>query len=472
MRSTQSVALSEQPAHSKALRREIRGNPVAWAFLGLALTFGLILVFLVPPFQTNDGPDHYFRSWAIAEDQVFVGPGALVELPTNVAWLFSDLHAIEVTQGKDQYDLGLTLSHLTDRVSSQRTKQTTLTGTYSPVGYLPQVLGIDLVRVFGGSPLLALYVAQMLVLVTSVALVFLALRLTPFGAPVLALLALLPMSMALSASLNPNAVLNASSILWMALVLRAAATPRLRPGMLVLLSVTAVFLLTAKPGYFALAFLILLVPHDRYPSRRLYWATAVVCIAGAIAMTAALVATAPTVRPDVLTARGNPAGIDSAAQFRFVLEHPWAFTKVVIDTVGSGALAWMKELVGAPGRASVILSDLVTYVALLGGLLLMMRSATVGVGVAAWQRAGLLAVGASTALSVIGALYVLGSPVASAGVMGIQGRYFLPIAPCLFIGLYGLRLRGRRMLIAVLATCVVLMATMTILALLGHYYGT
>jgi uncharacterized membrane protein len=390
----------------------------------------------------------------------------------NVAWLFADLHAIEVTQGKVKADTGLTLSRLNDHVTSDRTKQTTLTGTYSPVGYLPQVLGIDLVRVFGGSPLLTLYVAELFVLITCVALVFLALRLTPFGAPVLALVALLPMSMALSASLNPNAVLNAGAILWIALVLRSAEKPRLSSRMLMLLCVTAVVLLTIKPGYFALALLILVVPRDRYPSRRLCLAAAVICIAGAIAVTAALVATAPAVPHDVLTARGNPAGIDGARQLRFVLAHPWAFTKVVTDTVGSSALPWMKEFVGAPGRASVILSDLVTMVALLGGLLLMMRSAAFDVGVAAWQRMGFLAVGALTVLSVIGALYILGSPVASGAVIGVQGRYFLPIAPCLFIGLYGLPLRSRRMSILVLATCAALMAVMTILALLGHYYGT
>jgi len=137
-------------------------------------------VVLVPPFQTNDEPEHYFRSWAIAEGQLLVGQGAVVELPSNVAWLFADLKAIEVTQGKAKYDTSLTLSHLSDSVSAQRVAQATLTGTYSPIGYIPQALGIDLVRLFGGSPLMALYVARLFVLGASVALAFWALRLTPF----------------------------------------------------------------------------------------------------------------------------------------------------------------------------------------------------------------------------------------------------------------------------------------------------
>lgn len=456
---------------ASGLRREIAAHPIAWAYLFLALAFGLILVVLVPPFQTNDEPEHYFRSWAIAEGQLLVGQGAVVELPSNVAWLFADLKAIEVTQGKAKYDTSLTLSHLSDSVSAQRVAQATLTGTYSPIGYIPQALGIDLVRLFGGSPLMALYVARLFMLGASAALAFWALRLTPFAAPVLALVALLPMSMTLCASLNPGALLNAGALLWIALVLKAVRSPSIRTPLAVLLIITAVVLLTVKSGYATLALLILLVPRDRYPSQRQRWATTVACIAGAIAVTAALLATNPPVPLSVQLARGMPEGVDGVGQMHFMLAHPWAFTKVLVGSVGDNALAWMKEFVGAPGRGTVILSDLVTLVALLGGLLLMMRSAAKGVALAMWQRVGLMAVAGVSALEVIGALYVLVTPVASGTILGVQGRYFLPVAPCLLIGLYGLRLQRRRALVVVFSTCVLLMAAMTIVALLRHFYA-
>jgi len=456
---------------ASGLRREIAAHPIAWAYLFLALAFGLILVVLVPPFQTNDEPEHYFRSWAIAEGQLLVGQGAVVELPSNVAWLFADLKAIEVTQGKAKYDTSLTLSHLSDSVSAQRVAQATLTGTYSPIGYIPQALGIDLVRLFGGSPLMAMYVARVFMLVASVALVFWALRLTPFGAPVLALVALLPMSMTLCASLNPGALLDAGALLWIALVLRALKSPSVRTPLAVLLIVTAVALLTVKPGYATLALLILLVPRNRYQNQRQHWATIVACIAGAIGVTAALLATSPAVPLSVLQARGVAEGMDHVGQMRFMLAHPWAFTKVLMGSVGDNALAWIKEFVGAPGRGSVILSDLATLVALLGGLLLMMRSAARGVELAAWRRVGFVAVAGVSALAVVGALYVLNTPVASSMILSVQGRYFLPIAPCLFIGLYGLRLQRQRTLVVVFSTCVLLMAAMTIMALLRHFYA-
>lgn len=456
---------------TSGLRRDMAGHPIAWAYLFLALAFGLILVVLVPPFQTNDEPEHYFRSWAIAEGQIRVGRGAVVDLPSNVAWLFADLQAIEVTQGTVKYDSRLTLSRLDDSVSPERVEQATLTGTYSPIGYLPQALGIDLVRSFGGSPLLALYIARLFMLVAAVALVFWALRVTPFGASVLALLALLPMSMTLCASLNPGALLNAGSLLWIALVLRAIKSSTIRPASAVLLCVTAVVLLTVKPGYFTLALLILLVPRDRSSSLKQYWATTVVCVAGAIAVTAALMATSPAAPLSVLLARGIPEGIDRAAQMRFLLVHPWAFTKVLMGSIGDNSLAWMKEFVGAPGRGSVILSDLVTLVALLGGLLLMMRSAAQRIELAVWQRVGFIAIAGATALTIVGTFYVIGTPVASGTILGVQGRYFLPIAPCLFVGLYGLRIEGRRWLVAVLSTGALLMAAMTVAALLRHFYA-
>lgn len=468
---------SERPAPggserrwSARLRSEIAAHTIAWAYLVLALSFGLALVVIVPPFQTNDAPEHYARSWAIAEGQLFVGEGGAVELPSNVSSLFDDMQAGYVMWGSVPYDAGATLSRLGDEVSADSVEHVTVTGTYSPVGYLPQALGIDLVRLFGGSPLMGLYVASLFMLLASAALTFWAVRLTPFGAPVLALVALLPMSITLCASLNPSALLNAGALLWIALVLKAAKSTDVRTSLAAILAVTSIVLLTVKPGYVALALVILVVPRGAYPSTRRYWATTIACIAGTAAVTAALLVSAPQLPAEVLQARSVGVG-DAAGQIRFVLEHPWAFTKVLAGSFSGDALVWLKELVGAPGRGRVVLSDAAILVALLGALLLMMRSATREVRLATWQRAGFLGVAAVSAAIIPASFYVLAMPIAAGMIVGVQGRYFLPIVPCLLIGLYGLRLQHRWTPITVVSACALLMAVMTIVALVRHFYA-
>jgi uncharacterized membrane protein len=462
--------MSAVRAAATRLRADVGRAPIAWTYLAIALCWGIGLVLIIPPFQNNDEPEHYFRSWAIAQGQLVPGPGGLVDLPSNVAALNADLHSTEVTQGTQPYRLRTTLDALGDEVAAERVQQFTSTGAESPIGYLPQAFGIEVVRVFGGSPLLGLYVARIATLCVCIALTFVAVRIVPFGSAILALVGLFPMTMTLAASVNPGAVLSAGALLWLALILRLASAGRVQWWDTASLVAIALLVLTIKPGYTPLAALVFLVPPQSFGSRRRYWATMSVCLLGAVGVAGLVVWGAPHVSMAREIARGAPQGIDSGAQVAFIVHHPWAFTRVLFSTVGASALGWSKEAVGLLGRGAVVLSDLVTMVALLGALVLMMRGAEEDVPLRRWQRVLLVLVSLAISAAVMAGLYVEWTPLASPLIQGIQGRYFLPALPCLLLGLYGWRLKTQRRVQWVLVATVLVMVAGTLYAVIRHYY--
>jgi uncharacterized membrane protein len=452
------------------LKAEVVRSPAAWIYLVVALCWGVALVVLMPPFQNNDEPEHYFSSWALAEGQALPGSDSLVDLPANVGTLNADLRSTQVTQGAEPYDVEVTAEALDDEVSARRMRQFTSTGGYTPIGYLPQAVGIDVVRVLGGSPLLGLYAARLAVLLTSVAITFIALRLTPYGAAVLALVALLPMSVSLTASTNPGAFVNAGALLFLVLVLRLAGRGRVFWRDTAVLVAVALVFLTLKPGYAPLAALVFLLPPRVFVERRQYWTTITACVLGAFAISALSVGIAPDVSTARQIARGAPEGLDEGGQVQFVLAHPWAFLKVLYGTLGESGLTWLREAVGVLGRGAVVLSVVVTPTVLVGAGLLTMRGTDERVSLRPWQRLLLAGVGLLVSGVVVAALYVSWSPLASRLVLGVQGRYFLPVLSCFVISVFGWRAVSRRALLVILAVSVAVMVVATLFAVIGHYY--
>ena len=117
--------------------------------------------------------------------------------------------------------------------------------TYGPIGYLPQAVGIAVIHVVRGPPLLALYLARMLNLIAAVLLTYFGLRLLPFSKLPIAFLALLPMSMMEMGSLSPDALLLGGCVFFFGLVVACSAKDRLSRRDIALLVFGAVVLLNA-----------------------------------------------------------------------------------------------------------------------------------------------------------------------------------------------------------------------------------
>ena len=404
-------------------------------FLVIALAWGLLQVFIVPPLQVPDEGDHWFRAWALTDGQLTADPQGMLELPGT----FANAVGFYTGQISDTRVLPASLVGLPGFTgyedlfngagSSSSVTVASRVGFYGPVGYLPQAAGIGLGRLVGASPLVCFYLARLANLVAAVTLLFFAIRLAPFGKQLFVLIALLPMTMFELASVSCDALTIAGAIFFSALVLWAAGHPTLGRGDVALVIAAAAVLLNVKPGYGALVLLVLLLRPAQLGGLARYVtfvAASVLVVIGVSATT--YLATGAAVRAQTAAGAGH--------QLAFVLGQPLGFAETLWSNLQNNLLAWTLQSIGVLGWFTVALPAALYVFVVLAGFAFFIGMAE-KVNLSIWQRILMAAVGVATFVTIAVALYVF-LPT-SDGHLSFQGRYLAPVWLLLLLAAYGIR---------------------------------
>ena len=436
-------------------------------FLVIALAWGVAQVFLVPPLQVPDEGDHWFRAWALTDGQLMADGDAMVSLPPSFARL-ADLYTglISDTQplppsldGQPSFTGYENLFN--GPATGEPIRVVTRVASYGPVGYVPQAAGIVIGRLMGVEPLTAFYLGRLTNLMCSIALVFFAIRLAPFGKPLFLLVGLLPMTMFELASLSCDALTISGAMFFTALLLWASTQEKVQGFVVAGILVAAALLLNVKPGYWSLALLVFLLRPEQLGGRGQY--LALVAATGLIVASGFLA---------VLLATGTPARVQTdggaVQQIQFILLQPLEFFGIVLQSLRDNSLSWTLQSIGVLGWFSVALPA-ATYLLVIvafGGFLFRIREE---VSLRRSQRALLLLVGVGTFLSMAAALYAFLEPVGSAEVH-FQGRYLAPVWLLLLLSVYGIRFARRQLGVPLVATVLVVVMALSLQAIVAQYY--
>lgn len=398
-----------------------------------SLLFGGALVFVTPPFGSPDEPAHLFRSWAISEghvvgerlrhpDGVHTAEGAAI--PAGVVRL-RDVATAAGTQPVAQplSRTALARAYAVALDAGQPQFVDFRNALQLPAAlYLPQALGCALSRLARLPPLAGLYLARLLNLAASTAILVWALGRLPAHRWWLVAVALSPMLLSLRASLSADALNFAFASAFLAEV-AALAQMSTDPGggertRLLLL---ATGLGCMKVTYLPLVLLLFLVPALRRPPGR--WRTALPAILLAGLCAAAHLATlAPTkLRLDV--------PVDAGRQLQRLLHEPFAVLAILSRDLVVHAPRFLGEGLGHKlGWLDVPLAPL-ALLALVVTLALLLWAESAG-GMRLPRRDLALVVGSAVAVALLVelSLWLQWTPPGDPGVQGVQGRYFLPLA--------------------------------------------
>ena len=441
--------------------------PLDRSYLVLALIAGVCMILLVPPFQNPDEPSHFYRAWSLAEGELVSRNDSTVVLPGSVAKLPATLGSAGIDWSRNSYSTETTRRLLDQTTGSDEVRIFTSAGGAGPIGYVPAVVGIELTRVVGRSPLAALYLGRLLNLLTATLLTFLAIRLAPFGKLLFALAGLLPMTIAQYASLTPDALAISGAFLFASLVLHYAQVRPLTTKDAALLAAVGAVLLNAKQGSEVLVLLVFLLPLRAFSSVKRYVLSVAAVIGSTIVLGSILLLSAPNDAVAIHRYWGPGFQGDQSAQMRFVLDHPWAFAKVLGSTAHIFTLNLFDQAVGELGWLTVFLPQVVPLVLLV--LLALLFSYREDVTMSVRQRGVLAMVAGLYVLAVMTALYLSWSPLHSPVVTGLQGRYFIAILPLGLLSVYRLQ-SGRRLVFAVLLALGLAAVVLTFAALAQFYY--
>lgn len=455
------------PSSWVAVAGRLRCIRLEFLYLALVLVWGSLMVLIVPPFQVPDEAAHYYRAWSVADLQLTAQSGLLVDLPENVATLPSRIGSNVMDWNTNRYSLKAARPLLSESISPTHRGQLTTAAGYGPIGYIPQALGIDVVRIFGHSPLLGMYLGRLFNLVTAAIIVFFAIRLVPFGKALMALVGLLPMMVAQMASLSADGLALSGALLFIALVLLLSQKDALTTRHVLWLSVAAAILLNAKSGYAVLALLVFVLGPSQLGGIKRYAVCAGSVLLAAFATSGVVMLLTPKASSEFLAAAGIK-GIDQGAQLSFVINHPYAFLKVLYQTFDIGATSLANETYGVLGYLTVALPYIGMFC--MGWAAVMFLGRDEAVDLTMRQRLVMLVTGGALTGAMAFALYLGWSPVASGVVLGLQGRYFIPVAALGLFTIYGIRLRHEWAPAVVMVVVVIVAAVTTLGAVLNFYY--
>ncbi len=409
-----------------------------WLFLPAACAFCL----LTPPFQAPDEPAHLYRAFQVSELRILPASDTTRlggEIPVQLHRMATELRG---AKRNHKADLQLVRSYLRGRLDSENRQFVEfLSALYSPVPYVPQAVGVGLGRILHLPPLALLYLGRLANLACAAGLIYWSLRWIPSYRWSLTLIALTPMFLFLAGSLSADATTLALMFLWVAQIVRLASRP---PGVLEVqdklrIAAISVLLSLSKQVHFIALLALLAVPARRCGGHKRYWS-----FVGGIAILNGLVLGAWTVLVGGnVDSTGLGRGTAPQQQLAAALSDPLSYVAALLTTLERYWSFYAVSFVGNFGWLDTPLPAWMAWLYLVLLLLVALGDAPEGRGPDLRLRLTSAVVVVSFTLAVMTFFFLYWSPLGVGVVFGVQGRYFLPVAPfvVLTIAMHGRRFR-------------------------------
>src|ERR1019366_1593469 len=478
--------LSEIPDRAPPLRL---GRLLAWdateilpaLFLALGGLLGLLFAALMPPLQVPDEAAHFFRALGISNgtcvspaDQPV--PFAVHQLPIIFPTRLETHHPVRFQDYQR-----LMGSRWTD--GQPVPFYNFNANIYNCAPYLASAAAVEAAKLSSLSAIGLLYSGRLGNLALYLVAVYVALRILPFGRPVVFCLALMPMTLHQAGSVSADAATIASAFLLFSYVLYLAFDPRIiaLSGRHFAAVCGLVFFTTLCKFNPWLILLLLLIPNSKFGGTRRKLLTVGALLALVLFVFAAWQSIDKVNILAFKAARTN-LGIYTDRNLAFILHHPLRFVAVCARSWRLFWADYATEFVGYFGWLSIPLPPWLVK-AYLGLLMVTALAGGTHARITLNDRLVCAGIVAGSVASIFMLLWVfemsqsylateiirLGSGVSP----GVQGRYFIPIAPILLMAISNTRLRLPS--IAVVGACVgmVLIADGVSLATIHrvYYYG-
>jgi len=419
-----------------SLRNRVKNTQISKVevlFILLLLTFGIPMIVLIPPGAGYDEEDHLVRVWELSASSFI--PGEMSPQEMKYPTVFRDFAY------RQQGSTGIIGSDFWQRYARASLyehgfvrRELDTKSVYSPALLLPQAITM---RVLGRSvdlpALYVFYACRLASLISYLLLVWLAVRLIPFGKWILLILAVSPMALFQATTVSPDAISNGIGFLFIAGCLRATEFKEIgwkEAGNLIVL----VFLLfLAKLNLLPLILLpFLLLPPARFTKKGFYVFLFAMTVILFFVEVVGWNVIASRHSESLLSNEANPT-----AQLLYMAGHPLAFLQTITKDSVTNGLIYFQGWINGYGYYYWTPPQIVSFFFLLGlGSVLLAGSTHERVNKK--LRLAFILVFVASYLATIVSLYASFTPVGSDQIFGVQGRYFIPLVLPLFLALSSL----------------------------------
>lgn len=429
----------------KSLKKNIFNISAENVFLLFAIIFGGLFAFITPPFQVPDEVNHFYRAYQISEGNFtsIKQNGRVGGYVPESLVLFAD--AYKKLPYNSYSRINREYLRNTKKIPLQSDivifKDFPNTAYYSPVSYIPQSITIYILRSFNCSPYFLLYISRLLTLAFWIVIVYMAIRTMPFQKWLLAFLALLPMSLSVNSSISADVITNGLSFLFIACVFNVAfVRKKFLNKDLVCFSILVILLALAKLLYVVLVFLFLLIPVSKFHSLKKYFivfaSLLILCLGTSFFVKNnidSIYTPYEKYNKDYVEYATIGKDADMSKQIDYIRQNKVLTIANFLRSFGNEFQYMVKSYVGILGWADTPLPRWLIYVNYLGIFLLVLLGYQGVIHLTLQHRMILFGVAVLAIILIMLSQYLTWVPVGSNQVYPLQGRYFIPVFPLIFL---------------------------------------
>lgn len=385
----------------------------------LILVVGMILLLITPAGANFDEETYVARIWEMALGHPI--PNSYLDSPERLPSGFFTI-SYRRHLNLPVMDIETLKQQLKVKIDDYDLMTYQTRAKYFPTLFMVQAA---VMRFFGPHlryPILVLYyLLRFSYLLIYCLLIYLTIKLLPFGKWVFGTLALLPMCLIQAAAVSADSLIFGISFLFIAWVIRLASSDKdvLSKKELAILCLLILALGTLKPNAVFLLPLLIIIPLRLYKQNKAWIPILITSLASiSIPVIWSLLA------PELL----ETPGIEPAKQLSVLLTNPQVFIKSLWAVLSGSLPIYFKQIIGVAGYGYWNLPKILYWI-YPAAIVLALFSEPAKVNLSSRQRIFSGFVALFNLLMVFVVFFVVITPVGVTRIDGIQGRYFLPFLP-------------------------------------------
>jgi uncharacterized membrane protein len=390
-------------------------------FLILALVFGLIFAFLVPPNQVPDEDRHFARVYAILEGNL---TSKDVDMPRALYRLLPDYYTMP--EHAEKFNINSYLLNFSDESDYSEMRVFSPAASYSPLLYFPQLVGVGLGKILGLNAQGLFVLGRIFSLFLFVGVGYFVLKTSPVAKKTLFIFLTMPMNIYIAASYSADTVQLCITLIYLNMVMLSLSSlnPLTRREWIVFL-VLAFLLSLTKPVSLSLVLLSLAIPVARFGSlqKKILFV--------AVQLGIAAVFTYAWTRGIATNLSPTLEQVAPLKQLAYIILNPIHFITTFFNTLSVDLDFYFYTFVGYFGWLTTPLPNFVYLLFLIVLLIAFFGDTNKPFTLTQQQKYIFFGVLFLYILGFMFIMYLYSTPLAAEKIVGVQGRYFIPVFPIL-----------------------------------------
>lgn len=302
----------------------------------IAAVFGFLYLFFIPVLSGTDEPAHFYRAYQISEGEIISEYPYRTKIPSN-------LQDLSFNSIKNNYKLKKIFEPMSKELVEVTTKNATapIATSYSPIQYVPQVLGILVSKLFNFGPILMVLTARFFSFTAWLFITYYAVKFFPYKKHFIIILLLSPAVLSLVSTSSGDTFSTALGFLFISYVLKLYDEKRpITNNEKILLLLSAIGLTAFKNVYGLILSILFILPKECFNNSKKSKIVNIfiVLIIGLIIC----------ISWYILSNKGVPASDNAAiitAQTDYIKEHPIKFFEIIIYTCFNRMFYYLTNIV-------------------------------------------------------------------------------------------------------------------------------